>query len=163
MVEIIILPITKSNTNPNHHYDHCKLIPTNPQVVALVICFVLAVIANLGIAVCALRYREMRTPTNLCLVNLAAADLLFALGVPAVAYTRLTQSWRLGDAVCRMLPYSQVRDLSLNRDISSGSLTQTSCGYVVWSNFNFTYRFIKKLVTTIYLKLIKIYELHRNN
>ncbi|KAG8033896.1 hypothetical protein G9C98_008377 [Cotesia typhae] len=50
---------------------------------------------------------EMRTPTNLCLVNLAAADLLFALGVPAVAYTRLTQSWRLGDTVCRLLPYSQ--------------------------------------------------------
>ena len=69
----------------------------------------IAVAANLGIATCVLRYKEMRTPTNLCLVNLAAADLLFALGVPAVAYTRLTQSWRLGDAVCRLLPYSQVR------------------------------------------------------
>ena len=75
----------------------------------LAISFVLAVGANLGIAGCVLRYREMRTPTNLCLVNLAAADLLFTVGVPAVAYTRLTQSWHLGETVCRLLPYSQVR------------------------------------------------------
>lgn len=77
------------------------------EVVILTISFVLAVGANLGIAVCVLRYKEMRTPTNLCLVNLAAADLLFTLGVPAIAYTRLTQSWRLGEVVCRLLPYSQ--------------------------------------------------------
>ncbi|XP_008560645.1 free fatty acid receptor 4 [Microplitis demolitor] len=77
------------------------------EVIILAITFVVAVIANFGIAVCVLSYKEMRTPTNLCLVNLAAADLLFALGVPAVAYTRLTQSWRLGDIVCRLLPYSQ--------------------------------------------------------
>ncbi|XP_046417975.1 free fatty acid receptor 4-like [Neodiprion pinetum] len=77
------------------------------EVVILAVTFVIAVIANLGIAACVLRYKEMRTPTNLCLVNLAAADLLFALGVPAVAYTRLTQKWRLGDSVCRLLPYSQ--------------------------------------------------------
>ncbi|XP_011502175.1 PREDICTED: free fatty acid receptor 4-like [Ceratosolen solmsi marchali] len=77
------------------------------EVILLAISFVVAVGANLIIAVCVLGYREMRTPTNLCLVNLAAADLLFALGVPAVAYTRLTHSWKLGEIVCRMLPYSQ--------------------------------------------------------
>ncbi|XP_076678576.1 free fatty acid receptor 4-like isoform X1 [Andrena cerasifolii] len=80
---------------------------SNVEVVILAISFVLAVGANLGIAGCVLRYREMRTPTNLCLVNLAAADLLFTVGVPAVAYTRLTQSWHLGETVCRLLPYSQ--------------------------------------------------------
>lgn len=77
-------------------------------MISLAVTFIVAVGANLGMAGCVLRYKEMRTPTNLCLVNLAAADLLFALGVPAVAYTRLTQSWRLGEAVCRLLPYSQV-------------------------------------------------------
>uniref|UniRef100_A0ABD2VWK6 G-protein coupled receptors family 1 profile domain-containing protein n=1 Tax=Trichogramma kaykai TaxID=54128 RepID=A0ABD2VWK6_9HYME len=98
------------------------------------VCFVVAVIANLGIAACALRYREMRTPTNLCLVNLAAADLLFALGVPAVAYTRLTQSWRLGELVCRLLPYSQVMtlfsfSLSLNRLSSFVRKLARTCKY----------------------------------
>ncbi|XP_043283224.1 free fatty acid receptor 4-like [Venturia canescens] len=77
------------------------------EVVVLAVTFVVAVGTNLGIAACVLRYKEMRTPTNLCLVNLAAADLLFSFGVPAVAYTRLTQSWRLGETVCRLLPYSQ--------------------------------------------------------
>ncbi|XP_076651017.1 free fatty acid receptor 4-like isoform X2 [Halictus rubicundus] len=78
------------------------------EVVILAISFVLAVAGNLGIAGCILGYREMRTPTNLCLVNLAAADLLFSTGVPAIAYTRLTQSWRLGETICKLLPYSQV-------------------------------------------------------
>ncbi|XP_051171387.1 neuropeptide Y receptor type 2-like [Leptopilina boulardi] len=77
------------------------------EILVLAVTFVIAVATNLGMATCVLRYKEMRTPTNLCLVNLAAADLLFALGVPAVAYTRLTQSWKLGDAVCRLIPYSQ--------------------------------------------------------
>ncbi|XP_043266274.1 neuropeptide Y receptor type 2-like [Colletes gigas] len=77
------------------------------EVVILAISFVLAVGANLGIAGCILRYKEMRTPTNLCLVNLAVADLLFTVGVPAIAYTRLTQSWQLGETICRLLPYSQ--------------------------------------------------------
>ncbi|XP_023247370.1 free fatty acid receptor 4-like [Copidosoma floridanum] len=77
------------------------------EVLVMAVCFVMSVITNIGIGACVLRFREMRTPMNLCLVNLAAADLLFTLGVPAVAYTRFTQSWMLGEAVCRMLPYSQ--------------------------------------------------------
>ncbi|XP_078032998.1 free fatty acid receptor 4-like isoform X2 [Augochlora pura] len=77
------------------------------EVVILAVSFVLAVAGNLGIAGCILGYREMRTPTNLCLVNLAAADLLFSVGVPAIAYTRLTQSWRLGETICKLLPYTQ--------------------------------------------------------
>ncbi|KAJ8664249.1 hypothetical protein QAD02_005911 [Eretmocerus hayati] len=77
------------------------------EVLAMALIFVLAVAANLGIAVCVLSFREMRTPVNLCLLNLAITDLLFALGIPAAAYTRLTQDWRLGETVCRILPYSQ--------------------------------------------------------
>ncbi|XP_017796578.1 PREDICTED: free fatty acid receptor 4-like [Habropoda laboriosa] len=77
------------------------------EVVVLGVSFVLAVAGNLVLASCILRYKELRTPTNMCLVNLAAADLLFTLGVPAVAYTRYTQSWRLGETICRLLPYTQ--------------------------------------------------------
>ncbi|KZC10513.1 PREDICTED: neuropeptide Y receptor type 2-like [Dufourea novaeangliae] len=77
------------------------------EVVVLAVSFVLAVASNLGIAGCILGYKEMRTPTNLCLVNLAVADLLFSFGVPAVAYTRLSQTWCLGETICKLLPYSQ--------------------------------------------------------
>ncbi|KAK2575788.1 hypothetical protein KPH14_007173 [Odynerus spinipes] len=77
------------------------------EVTILISTFIVSVIINLGMAGCVIRYKEIRTPTNMCLVNLAAADVLFALGVPAVAYTRLTQSWQLGDVVCALLPYSE--------------------------------------------------------
>lgn len=93
------------------------------------VCFVMTVITNVGISVCVLRFREMRTPINLCLVNLAAADLLFAIGMPGVAITRITQSWMLGDAVCRILPYSQV------------IINIYSC--FIEQNINFTYDIVR--------------------
>jgi hypothetical protein len=78
------------------------------EVGILTLTFLASVVANVSIAAAVLRYREMRTVTNCFLLNLAAADLVFALGIPAVAATRLTQEWILGDAICRILPYSQV-------------------------------------------------------
>ncbi|XP_046386337.1 orexin receptor type 2-like [Ischnura elegans] len=45
--------------------------------------------------------------TDAFLLNLAAADLVFALGIPLVAFTRVTKEWRLGETACRILPYSQ--------------------------------------------------------
>lgn len=70
--------------------------------------FLVSVVANVSIAAAVLRYREMRTVTNCFLLNLAAADLVFALGSPLVAVARLTPEWPLGDTACRLLPYSQV-------------------------------------------------------
>lgn len=98
----------------------------------MAVSFVLAVGANLGIAGCVLRYKEMRTPTNLCLVNLAAADLLFTVGVPAIAYTRLTQSWRLGETICRLLPYSQVRSKSSDSPRKFSSPNSGTMGFTLW-------------------------------
>ncbi|XP_012146875.2 free fatty acid receptor 4-like [Megachile rotundata] len=77
------------------------------EVVILAVSFILSVGGNLGMAGCILSCKELCTPTNMCLVNLAAADLLFTAGIPAIAYTRLTQSWRLGETICRLLPYTQ--------------------------------------------------------
>lgn len=78
------------------------------EVAALSLTFFLSVALNVTIACAVLRYREMRTVTNCFFLNLAAADLVFALGIPVVAVTRITQNWILGNATCRMLAYSQV-------------------------------------------------------
>lgn len=78
------------------------------EVTALSLTFLLSVVLNITIACTVLRYREMRTVTNCFLLNLSAADLVFALGIPVVAVTRITQNWILGDVICRILPYSQV-------------------------------------------------------
>ncbi|XP_018576223.1 somatostatin receptor type 5-like [Anoplophora glabripennis] len=69
--------------------------------------FVVSVVANASIVVCVFRYPDMRTVTNCFVLNLAAADLLFALTIPAVAYTRIVVSWQLGDVTCRIIPYIQ--------------------------------------------------------
>jgi G protein-coupled receptor 120 len=53
----------------------------------------------------------MRTVTNSFVLNLAAADLLFAFTIPAVAYTRIVSSWKLGDFACRFMSYVQVINL----------------------------------------------------
>lgn len=79
--------------------------------------FLMSVVANVSIAAAVLRYREMRTVTNCFLLNLAVADLVFALGSPLVALARLVPEWPLGDTACRVLPYTQVSDyLDLVRD-----------------------------------------------
>lgn len=78
------------------------------EVGVLVVIFVSSILANLSIAAAVLRYREMRTVTNCFLLNLAVADSLFALGIPAVIVARISPKWQLGDIVCKLLPYSQV-------------------------------------------------------
>jgi len=85
-----------------------RTVTAGVEVGILMLTFLTSVAANGSIAAAVLRYREMRTVTNCFLLNLAAADLVFALGIPAVAATRLTQEWALGDISCRILPYSQV-------------------------------------------------------
>ncbi|KAF4529641.1 hypothetical protein B566_EDAN011482, partial [Ephemera danica] len=77
------------------------------ETTALLLILIASLLANIAIAAAILRYREMRTVTNCFLLNLALADIVFVLGAPLVAATRLTQEWVLGDALCRLLPYSQ--------------------------------------------------------
>ncbi|XP_015116350.1 neuropeptide Y receptor type 2 isoform X2 [Diachasma alloeum] len=92
----------------NSRNEQLRLNPQRLQVTVLSLIFITAIGTNVGIIVCIIHYKEMQTPTNRCLVNLAVADLLFAVGIPAVAYTRLTQSWSLGETMCKFLPYSQL-------------------------------------------------------
>lgn len=78
------------------------------EVAVLAAVFVISLVANVGIALAVLRYREMRTVTNCFLLNLAVADGLFAMGIPAIAFTRMNPEWQLGGLMCSLLPYSQV-------------------------------------------------------
>lgn len=71
--------------------------------------FVTSVVANLAIAAALLKYPEMRTVNNCFLLNLTAADLAFVAGIPALIYARISDQWTLGIALCKFLPYSQVR------------------------------------------------------
>ncbi|XP_076250325.1 somatostatin receptor type 5-like isoform X1 [Rhynchophorus ferrugineus] len=77
------------------------------EVTIFLLTFIVSIAANVSIIICVARYPEMRTVTNCFVLNLAVGDIIFALTIPVVAWTRLTQSWRLGDLACRIVPYIQ--------------------------------------------------------
>ncbi|KAF5286392.1 hypothetical protein FQA39_LY16312 [Lamprigera yunnana] len=77
------------------------------EVAILSIIFVVSVFANVSIAICVIRFPHMKTVTNCFVLNLAAADLLFAVSIPAVAYTRAVPVWAFGDTACKLIPYTQ--------------------------------------------------------
>ncbi|XP_066256645.1 free fatty acid receptor 4-like [Euwallacea similis] len=77
------------------------------ELTVLIFTFIVSMFANISIIICVSRYPEMKTVTNCFVLNLAISDILFALTIPAVAYTRITQSWNLGDTTCRIIPYLQ--------------------------------------------------------
>jgi len=50
--------------------------------------------------------RQMRTVTNLLLLNLAFADLCFVIVIPPfTAYEYSTESWQLGRIACKLMHY----------------------------------------------------------
>ncbi|CAH1131237.1 unnamed protein product [Ceutorhynchus assimilis] len=77
------------------------------ELSVLIFTFIVSMFANVSIIICVSRFPEMKTVTNCFVLNLAVSDILFALTIPVVAYTRFTQSWELGDITCRVVPYIQ--------------------------------------------------------
>lgn len=69
--------------------------------------FVVSIIANISIVICVIKFPDMRTVTNVFVLNLAAADILFTITIPVVAYTRVVTTWKLGQISCRTVPYVQ--------------------------------------------------------
>nr|XP_022910589.1 free fatty acid receptor 4-like [Onthophagus taurus]XP_022910590.1 free fatty acid receptor 4-like [Onthophagus taurus] len=80
---------------------------TSSEVTAFSLIFLISIFANVAIAICVIRFPDMRTVTNCFVLNLAAADLLFAVSIPAVAYSRFHETWKLGNIACRLIPYVQ--------------------------------------------------------
>ncbi|KAH3855842.1 somatostatin receptor type 4-like [Dreissena polymorpha] len=69
--------------------------------------FVVGMIGNVMILVAILRNTKLRTVTNILVCNLSMADILFALGIPCIATTRITRHWVLGEIVCKLITYVQ--------------------------------------------------------
>jgi hypothetical protein len=53
--------------------------------------------------------REMRTVTNLYIVNLSTADLMVIIAcLPATVIGDITETWFLGRVACKIIPFIQV-------------------------------------------------------
>lgn len=86
-----------------------RLAETYIEVGLLVTTLAASVIFNLAL-VLPLWGSKPRTVTNCFLLNLGLADILFAVGIPAVVTVRINPRWPTfaGELMCKLLPYSQV-------------------------------------------------------
>lgn len=75
------------------------------EVLFLMIIFLWALIGNSLVIYIILRNKKMRTNINFFILNLSISDILFTLGNPFIATTRITESWLLGEFMCHMVLY----------------------------------------------------------
>ncbi|XP_064117474.1 thyrotropin-releasing hormone receptor-like isoform X1 [Macrobrachium nipponense] len=74
----------------------------------LVILMVVGVAGNVLVPIVVMRTRDLRSSTNLLLVNLAAADLLVLMVSLPTALTELhskPETWVLGEHMCKLVPF----------------------------------------------------------
>ncbi|XP_013786636.2 alpha-2Db adrenergic receptor-like [Limulus polyphemus] len=92
---------TKSQLENTYHYHGLSVVV--PMSLALVVFIILSVMGNLMVIVTVLRHKEMRTRTNMFLVNLAVADLLTAvIDMPISLVTMIHGDWVLGEFFCKL-------------------------------------------------------------
>jgi len=87
--------------SPIHLFLFKVLTPTQNGVITL-----LGAAGNSLVIYVILSNHNMRTVTNLLLLNLAVSDLCFVIIVPPfTAYHQATDSWPFGSAVCKLMYY----------------------------------------------------------
>ncbi|KAK0090037.1 hypothetical protein PV325_003850 [Microctonus aethiopoides] len=73
-----------------------------------IIVFIIGIIGNSLVCIAIYRNRSMRTVTNYFIVNLAIADLMVIIFcLPSTVLWDITETWFLGDKLCKIIPYLQ--------------------------------------------------------
>lgn len=74
-----------------------------------IVVFIIGIIGNSLVCIAIYRNRSMRTVTNYFIVNLAIADLMVIIFcLPSTVLWDITETWFLGDKLCKIIPYLQV-------------------------------------------------------
>ncbi|KAK0179112.1 hypothetical protein PV327_007934 [Microctonus hyperodae] len=80
-----------------------------------IIVFIIGIIGNSLVCVAIYRNRSMRTVTNYFIVNLAIADLMVIIFcLPSTVLWDITETWFLGDKLCKIIPYLQTVSVSVS-------------------------------------------------
>nr|XP_033770360.1 somatostatin receptor type 5 [Geotrypetes seraphini]XP_033770361.1 somatostatin receptor type 5 [Geotrypetes seraphini] len=94
-----------SLANPTHNITEASvssirtiLIP----IIYLLVC-VIGLSGNTLVIYVVLRYAKMKTVTNIYILNLAVADVLFMLGLPFLATQNAISYWPFGTFLCRLV------------------------------------------------------------
>lgn len=71
--------------------------------------FVVGLVGNFLVCLAVYRNHTMRTVTNMFIVNLAIADfLVIFLCLPPTVLWDITETWFMGNTLCKIIPYFQV-------------------------------------------------------
>ncbi|XP_014791724.1 PREDICTED: somatostatin receptor type 5 [Calidris pugnax] len=97
----LLTNVTENGTlseQPPFKYIHKVLIP----ICYLLVCAV-GLSGNTLVIYVVLRYAKMKTVTNIYILNLAVADVLFMLGLPFLATQNAISYWPFGSFLCRLV------------------------------------------------------------
>lgn len=89
-------------TSPATSVDDNNKIMTNVMLAFYVIIFVIGFIGNSLVIYVVLWYTNMKTVTNMYILNLAISDILFLVSLPFLITTTLLKHWIFGFAMCKI-------------------------------------------------------------
>ncbi|XP_041357797.1 gastrin/cholecystokinin type B receptor-like [Gigantopelta aegis] len=111
-------------------FNSCTDLHVQTRGLAVGICvpyaviFLLSVVGNSLVVMTLVRHRQMRTITNMFLLNLALSDLLLAVFcMPFTLVPLLLQDFVFGEVMCVLIRYLQVIWLEQYAVCSAGSVT----------------------------------------
>ncbi|XP_034966496.1 orexin receptor type 2 [Zootoca vivipara] len=84
-------------------------------IAGYIIVFIVALVGNILVCVAVWKNHHMRTVTNYFIVNLSLADVLVTITcLPATLVVDITETWFLGDSLCKVIPYLQTVSVSVS-------------------------------------------------
>lgn len=114
-----------------------------------VLCFIClaALIGNVSLYIIVYKNKDLRTITNLYILNLAAADIMVSvLSIPVTVVTIITERWVFGDTACTALGFFTI--LSFIASVMSlGMIALNRYFYIVkWNTYTKTFSKKKALL-----------------
>ncbi|XP_066496918.1 orexin receptor type 2 [Tiliqua scincoides] len=84
-------------------------------IAGYIIVFFVALIGIILVCVAVWKNHHMRTVTNYFIVNLSLADVLVTITcLPATLVVDITETWFLGESLCKVIPYLQTVSVSVS-------------------------------------------------
>lgn len=95
-----------NNTTEPNSFDNVAICAWTLIPTVFVIIFVIGLVGNLFVLITVLTNKQMRSTTNILILNLATADLLFiVMCVPFTGIAYLVPLWPFGQFLCRLHQY----------------------------------------------------------
>uniref|UniRef100_A0A8C5PBL2 G-protein coupled receptors family 1 profile domain-containing protein n=1 Tax=Leptobrachium leishanense TaxID=445787 RepID=A0A8C5PBL2_9ANUR len=93
--------------NDSHYCEPDDTYKYQVYTAVYIVVFVVGLIFNVAALYVFCKINKKRGPSTLCLMNLAAADLLFIIFLPLrISYFRRDATWIFGDIMCRITTFS---------------------------------------------------------